>query len=96
MKNNITFVIGHKNPDSDSICSAIALAELKKLEGMKNVEAARAGEINPQTSFILSRFDIPSPRYISNVYPKARDIMTRDAVSIPPKTPLIKAMELMQ
>ncbi|MDT8317308.1 MAG: putative manganese-dependent inorganic diphosphatase [bacterium] len=95
MKNN-TFVIGHKNPDSDSICSAIALAELKKLEGVSNIEAARAGEINPQTSFILSRFNIPSPRYLSNVYPRARDIMTRDAVSIPQNTPLIRVMELMR
>lgn len=95
MKNK-TFVIGHKNPDSDSICSAIALAELKKLEGMKNVEAARAGEINPQTSFILSSFDIPSPRYLSNVYPRARDIMTRDAASITQNTPLIRAMELIR
>ena len=96
MKNEITFVIGHKNPDSDSICSAIALAELKKLEGIKNVEAARAGEINPQTSFILNRFDIPSPKYLSNVYPRARDIMTRNAVSIAPNTPLIKGMELIR
>jgi manganese-dependent inorganic pyrophosphatase len=47
------YVIGHKNPDTDSCVSAVALSELRSAEGMENVEAARAGDLNPQTAFIF-------------------------------------------
>ena len=68
MSNAITYVIGHKNPDTDSICSAISLAELKRAEGMENVVAARAGNVNPQTSFILDYFDIQPPKYLYGTF----------------------------
>ncbi len=96
MSGEITYVIGHKNPDTDSICSAIALAELKVLEGAENVVAARAGDINPQTSFILEYFNIQPPRYLPNVYPKAADIMTVDVINVSEETPLLKVMEIMR
>ena len=96
MSSEITYVIGHKNPDTDSICSAIALAELRSAEGHENVYPARAGDINPQTAFILGCFDIEPPRYLSNVFPRARDIMTRDILTVTGETPLIKVMDLMR
>ncbi|MBI5588748.1 MAG: CBS domain-containing protein, partial [Deltaproteobacteria bacterium] len=96
MGNEITYVIGHKNPDTDSICSAIGLAELKTLEGAENTVAARAGDINPQTSFILDYFKVQPPRYLPNVYPKASDIMTVDVVKVTEQTPLLKVMEIMR
>lgn len=96
MSGEITYVIGHKNPDTDSICSAIALAELKTREGAENVVAARAGDINPQTSFILDYFDVQPPRYLPNVYPKASDIMTGDVIKVSEETPLLKVMEIMR
>lgn len=61
-----TLVFGHKSPDTDSICSAIAFANLQnKLGG--NVEAVRLGEINKETEFILDHFNIEVPRYINKV-----------------------------
>ena len=96
MSKNVVYVIGHKNPDTDSVCSAIALAELKAAEGMDNVVAARAGDINPQTAFILDYLGIKPPRYLPDVYPKARDIMSEDVVTVPEATPLLKVMEVMR
>lgn len=96
MKKDVTYVIGHKNPDTDSICSALALAEFKKLEGGKNIEAARAGDVNPQTSYLLERFNVSPPRFLSNVYPRAKDIMTVDVLSVEESTPIIKVMEIIR
>lgn len=96
MRKEVTYVIGHKNPDTDSICSAIAVAEMKAAEGEKNVVAARSGDINPQTSFILDYFNVPSPRYLADVYPKAKDIMSTDVVVVTEGTPLLKVMEIMR
>ncbi|MDP2690348.1 MAG: putative manganese-dependent inorganic diphosphatase [Deltaproteobacteria bacterium] len=90
------YVIGHKNPDTDSICSAIGLAELKRAEGMTDVHAARAGDVNPQTAFILDYFKVPAPRYLPNVYPKARDIMSVDVVHVTEDAPLLDVIEIMR
>ncbi|MEE8574895.1 MAG: putative manganese-dependent inorganic diphosphatase [Thermodesulfobacteriota bacterium] len=96
MKKKITYVIGHKNPDTDSICSAIGLAALKRAGGEKNVVAARAGAINPQTAFILDYFTEDAPVYLSDVRPRARDLMNVDVVSVTSNTPLLKVMDLMR
>ena len=56
-----TYVIGHKNPDTDSICSAIAYAELKRQTGENEAVACRCGEINEETQFVLQHFDAPEP-----------------------------------
>jgi len=96
MKKEVTYVIGHKNPDTDSICSAIALAELKRTEGFNNIKPARAGDVNPQTMFVLNRFNIEPPKYLSNVYPRASDIMSIDVASVSQSTPLLRVMEIMR
>lgn len=96
MAKDSIYVIGHKNPDSDSICSAIGLAELKAMEGMDNIVAARAGDLNPQTAFILDCFKIQPPKYLSNVYPRAKDIMSANIAYVNEATPLFKVMELIQ
>lgn len=95
MDTNKTYVIGHKNPDTDSVCSAIALAEFKRVMGFENVEAARAGDLNPQTEFILEYNKVTPPQYLSDVYLKARDIMVKDIISVTPDTPLLHAIDLM-
>ncbi len=92
----IVYVIGHKNPDTDSCVSAVALAQLRSAEGMENVEAARAGDLNPQTAFIFDYFKVDPPKYISDVYPRARDIMNTGVVHVSGDTPLQKVMELMR
>lgn len=63
----ITYIIGHKNPDTDSVCAAIALARFKNtLEGGKEFIPARAGELNPETKFVLEKFNIPEPMLLEN------------------------------
>ena len=96
MRTGTVYVIGHKNPDTDSICSAIALAELKRAAGMENVVAARAGDLNPQTSFILDYLKVEPPRYVPDVYPRARDVMTGEVVKVSEETTVGKVMELMR
>ncbi|MEK7772835.1 MAG: putative manganese-dependent inorganic diphosphatase, partial [Deltaproteobacteria bacterium] len=65
-------------------------------EGMDNVVAARAGDINPQTAFVLDYFDIQPPKYLPDVYPRAKDVMSVDVVMVPEDTPLLKVMEIMR
>lgn len=96
MKKESHFVIGHKNPDTDSIVSAIALAEFKAASGEENVAAARAGDLNPQTEFILKYFGIPAPKYLPDVRPKAREIMSVGVVTVSEHAPFHKVMELMR
>ena len=55
-------VIGHRNPDTDSICSAIAYAELKNLTTANLHEARRAGELNQETAYVLKRFGLFGPK----------------------------------
>jgi manganese-dependent inorganic pyrophosphatase len=55
-------VIGHKNPDTDSICSALAYAELKNQTGEREYLPGRAGEINQETAYVLRRFHLQPPR----------------------------------
>jgi len=67
------YIIGHKNPDTDSICSVIAYAELKKKTGF-NAIPARLGEINRETKFVLDYFGIRAPEYLSNVKTQVSDL----------------------
>ena len=76
MKNEI-FIIGHINPDTDSICSAIAYAELKRRITTGKYKAKRAGQINSETSFVLDRFGIPAPSYLGDVRTQVKDIEIR-------------------
>jgi manganese-dependent inorganic pyrophosphatase len=88
------YVIGHRNPDTDSIASAIAYAELKKAVGHTNVVPAMAGEPNPQTRYILGRLGIDPPLYLPDVHPKVRDIVNRQPVTADARMPLKDALEL--
>lgn len=68
------YVIGHRNPDTDSICSAIAYANLKRAMGTENVVAARAGSINKETKYALDYFKAQAPQLVSDIYPRVSDI----------------------
>jgi len=89
------YVIGHKNPDTDSIVSAVAYAELKRATGQKNCFPARAGKINLQTEYILKRFSISKPEFLSDLIPKVCNYMTPDPITVTGNTPLWKALELL-
>ena len=88
------YVIGHRNPDTDSIASAIAYAAFRRSLGHNNVVAAMAGQPNPQTSYILKRLGIEAPTYLADVHPKVRDVISRSPVTAPTDLPLKDALEL--
>ena len=68
------YVVGHKNPETDSICSAIAYANLKNQIAEENYEAKRAGILNEETQYVLERFGVEAPQLLSNVYLKVEDV----------------------
>lgn len=88
-------VIGHRNPDTDAICSAIGYAEFKRRTGMLDAVAARCGELNERTEFVLRTFGVPSPRFIPDVSPRVRDVMQRNVISVPPRTSVVEALATM-
>ena len=68
------YIIGHRNPDTDSICSAIGYAHLKQALG-ENVVAARAGKINAETKYALEHFHMQQPLLLSDLYPRVKDVL---------------------
>ena len=89
-----TYVIGHRNPDTDSIASAIGYAALKQRLGDSSVIAASAGTPNPQTRYILDRLGIPDPLFLADVYPKVRDTLKQLPVTVNQHASVYEALEL--
>ena len=93
---NIVNVIGHRNPDTDSVCSAIAYARLKrKITGKKYV-AKRAGKINAETDFVLKHFGVPAPDYIRDVRTQVVDIDVERVQGVGEDISIKKAWEIMK
>lgn len=69
------YIIGHRNPDTDAVVSAVAYAKLKNLLGHPEYKAARAGHLNPQTAYIFKKFGVPRPEYIPDLIPKVKYFM---------------------
>ncbi len=90
-----TYVIGHRNPDADAICSAIAYAAYKEARGDLGYVAARCGNSNARIDTILARFKQPLPLYLSDVSPRVRDLMATDVISIPENATCAEALELL-
>lgn len=90
------FVVGHRNPDTDSICSAIAYADLCRQQGRQNVFPARTGHLNRQTEFVLDTLGQKPPVLLNDVYPRLRDSVDDQPVIIDAKAPLMQALELMR
>lgn len=85
-------VIGHKHPDTDSICSAIAYARLKStLDPHHTYEPCRAGLVNRETQFVLDYFHVPAPRLCADVSPQLQDAEYRHEPGVPPELSLKKA-----
>ena len=91
---NTTYVIGHRNPDADAICSAIAYAAYKEARGERGYVAARCGNSNARIDTILSRFRHPLPVYVSDVWPRVRDQMETSVVTVPENATCAEALEL--
>lgn len=89
-------VIGHKNPDTDSICAAICYANLKqKITGNEYIPG-RAGEINNETRYVLDRFGVEVPRYIDSLEPRLTDVQYRQVKGISSHISLKRAWEYMR
>lgn len=90
-----TFVIGHKNPDADSICSALAYAAFKEARGEPGHIAARCGNSNARIDAILARFHTPLPLYLSDVSPRVHDMMTPAPLAVTEDATCAEALKLL-
>ncbi|CUH96349.1 hypothetical protein P22_2439 [Propionispora sp. 2/2-37] len=89
------YIIGHRNPDTDSICSAIGYAHLKRSLGA-NVIAARAGRINAETKYVLEALGVEAPPLISDLYPRVKDVMNYTSVAVSPRSTLRELGSIMK
>lgn len=88
-------VIGHRNPDTDAICSAVGYAEFKRRTGMPEAVAARCGDINDRIDFVLHTFGVAAPKFVADVSPKVSDVMQRRVMSVTPESTAAQALHLM-
>lgn len=98
MKCRRVWVTGHKNPDTDSICAAIAYANLKNQTSRDGTlyEPKRAGELNEETKYVLKYFQAQEPHLIEDVGPQVKDIELRRTKGVNSKLSMKKAWELMK
>jgi manganese-dependent inorganic pyrophosphatase len=88
------FILGHKNPDADAICSAIAYEAYKHATGETEYTAARCGNSNARIDAILERFNVPLPRFIGDVTPRVENIMHSKVRSVTKNSTCAEALEL--
>ncbi|HHY79179.1 putative manganese-dependent inorganic diphosphatase [Thermoanaerobacter thermohydrosulfuricus] len=89
------YVSGHKNPDTDSICSAIAYAYLKRISEGINAIPVRLGPINRETKFVLDYFGVEKPTFIENVYTQVQDIKFDKSLVFKENTSMFEAWNAM-
>lgn len=95
-RNRKTIVIGHKNPDTDSICSAVCYANLKRLLTKEDYQPGRAGRVNEETQFVLNYFGVEAPELIENVKTQVMDIEIRETRGVKKNLSLKNGWNLMQ
>ncbi|NIZ18819.1 putative manganese-dependent inorganic diphosphatase [Entomospira culicis] len=88
------YVVGHRNPDADSLISAHAYANLKQLQGNSNVIAIRSGVANSQSEYIFQRFNAPLPLLLPDVIPKVMHFMQADPITIHYQRSLWDALQI--
>ncbi len=93
--NQAIHVTGHKHPDTDSICSAIAYANLKSKQGLEAI-ACRLGEVNHETAYILNRFGFEEPKVLSDARMTLSEIDLDEPVTISPDTTIFEAWQIIQ
>lgn len=95
-KSEKIYVIGHKNPDTDSICSAITYAYLKRKITGKEYVARRAGHLNGETRYVLQRFHVETPTLLSNVKLQVKDMDIHKIKGVSPNVSIKETWELMK
>ncbi len=88
-------VLGHRNPDTDSICSAIAYAALKKELG-ENATPGCLGAPNRETAYVLDYFGVEAPPFVADVYPRVTDMLRSEISNCSPETTLQEAGQMMR
>ncbi len=91
---DLIHILGHKNPDADAICSAIAYEALKHALGETDYVAARCGNSNARIDTILDRFGLPLPKFVGDVTPRIEDIMHSQVYSVTKESTFAEALEL--
>ena len=94
--NQKIYVVGHKNPDTDSICSAICYAELKRRITGEAYQARRAGNVNEETQYVLDYFGVEAPEFLPNVYTQVKDIQIQKLNGVESGISMKKAYTLMR
>ena len=90
-----TYIIGHKNPDADAICSALAYAAFKEASGQPGFKPARCGNSNARIDAILNRFGAALPEFVGDVTPRVEDIMQYDPYVVSIDDTCARALELL-
>ena len=94
--NKTVYIIGHRNPDTDAVVSAVSYAKLKNLLGMSEYKAARAGHLNPQTSYIFDKFNVPRPEYLPDLIPKVKFFMQNEIQTVTEDSSIWESIALME
>ncbi len=95
-KERKVYVVGHKNPDTDSICSAIAYAALKTKVTGQTYEARRAGQLNEETQYVLERFGVKAPRLLSDLREQIKDVELKEVEGLKSSISIRTAWEKMR
>ena len=90
------YVIGHKNPDTDSVCSAICYARLKEKITGQHYVAKRAGHLNEETQYVMDKLGVQPPEYMKDVRPQVRDIQIRKTPGVSKEISVKTAWTLMK
>lgn len=96
MNNDTYLVIGHRNPDTDSVCAAYAYAQLKnELAGKEVAISLRCGPLTQQTEYVFKRAGVEPPAFVKDIYPQVADVMTAHCEVASPDTPLADVMHIL-
>lgn len=95
-KDRPIYVIGHKNPDTDSIAAAIAYANLKNITNQSSYVAARCGNVSSETQYVLDRFDLKPPKFVGDVRTQVRDMDIRKISGVSEEISLKEAWRIMK
>ena len=91
------YIVGHKNPDTDSICAAIVYADIKTRSGQEGTYVPRrAGEIGPETEYVLRRFQVEPPALLERVGTQVKDMYIQSIPAVTRETSLMSVREILQ
>jgi len=96
MPQELTYVVGHKNPDTDSIAAAIGYADLHQRKDLGEAIPVRLGDLRPETRYLLDRFGVPVPTLLEDVYLRVSDAMSEDPVMARPAQSLLEVGRLLR